>query len=141
MYNIFQKFDLMLYRIASYIQQQPLVWHRTYIVIRLVDFESYYRGIFMVLTVSIITRDARINASGIVGYVIVCFTFFMRLTYFDWPFTSDLLPTKRCLISGFSCMLCNTWFIRKENNWLDEIPFRWIRNTLLWRQKGFCFFF
>ena len=25
MYNIFQKFDLMLYRIASYIQQQPLV--------------------------------------------------------------------------------------------------------------------
>ena len=81
MYNIFQKFDLMLYRIASYIQQQPLVWHRTYIVIRLVDFESYYRGIFMVLTVSIITRDARINASGIVGYAIVCFISFLSVKH------------------------------------------------------------
>ena len=35
----------------------------------------------MVLTVSIITRDARINASGIVGYAIVCFISFLRVKH------------------------------------------------------------
>ena len=71
----------MLYRIASYIQQQPFAWYRTIIVIHLVDFDSYYRGIFMVLTVSIINRDARINASGIVDYAIVFFISFLSVKH------------------------------------------------------------
>ena len=35
----------------------------------------------MVLTVSIINRDARINASGIVGYAIVCFISFLSVKH------------------------------------------------------------